>query len=66
MLIKALLINSLTLKIMQGEGSVAVVIWTTTPWTLPANRAVSVHPEVEYTLVQCETEQGKERLIISF
>ena len=48
-----------------GEGDVSVVIWTTTPWTLPANRAVSVHPEVEYTLVQCEGEQGKFRLILA-
>lgn len=28
------------------------VIWTTTPWTLPANQAVSVHPELNYDLVQ--------------
>jgi isoleucyl-tRNA synthetase len=28
------------------------VIWTTTPWTLPANQAVSVHPELKYDLVQ--------------
>jgi len=49
----------------EGEGEVSVVIWTTTPWTLPANRAVSVHAEVEYSLVQCETEQGKQRLIIA-
>jgi isoleucyl-tRNA synthetase len=28
------------------------VIWTTTPWTLPANQAVSVHPALEYDLVQ--------------
>ncbi len=27
------------------------VIWTTTPWTLPANQAVSVHPDVEYNLI---------------
>jgi isoleucyl-tRNA synthetase len=32
------------------------VIWTTTPWTLPANEAVSVHPELDYALV--ETEKG--------
>lgn len=30
---------------------VYVVIWTTTPWTLPANRAVSVNPEFEYSIV---------------
>ncbi len=29
-----------------------VVIWTTTPWTLPANQAVSLHPDLEYSLVQ--------------
>ena len=28
------------------------VIWTTTPWTLPANQAVSVHPEFDYDLLQ--------------
>ena len=28
------------------------VIWTTTPWTLPANEAVSVHPEIAYVLVR--------------
>jgi isoleucyl-tRNA synthetase len=28
------------------------VIWTTTPWTLPANMAVAVHPEYDYLLVQ--------------
>ena len=32
------------------------VIWTTTPWTLPANQAVSVHPDFEYDLV--ETPRG--------
>ncbi|OUR67276.1 isoleucine--tRNA ligase, partial [Bermanella sp. 47_1433_sub80_T6] len=29
----------------------SIVIWTTTPWTLPANEAVSVHPGIEYALV---------------
>ncbi|WVH09893.1 MAG: Isoleucyl-tRNA synthetase [Fluviibacter phosphoraccumulans EoVTN8] len=33
------------------EGPAFAVIWTTTPWTLPANEAVSVHPTVEYALV---------------
>ena len=31
---------------------VFAVIWTTTPWTLPANQAVSVHPEFDYVLVK--------------
>jgi isoleucyl-tRNA synthetase len=33
-----------------------VVIWTTTPWTLPANRAVAVHPEFEYALALANGE----------
>jgi isoleucyl-tRNA synthetase len=32
------------------------VIWTTTPWTLPANQALNVHPDYRYQLVQ--TERG--------
>ena len=32
------------------------VIWTTTPWTIPANQALNVHPEIEYNLV--DTERG--------
>jgi isoleucyl-tRNA synthetase len=39
-----------------GGRPVSVVIWTTTPWTLPGNQAVSVHPELEYTLVDTGTE----------
>ena len=35
----------------------SVVIWTTTPWTLPANEAVSLHPELDYVLVQSGAEQ---------
>ncbi|GAB5413068.1 MAG: isoleucine--tRNA ligase [Congregibacter sp.] len=30
---------------------IAVAIWTTTPWTLPANQAVSVHPDFDYVLL---------------
>ncbi len=39
-----------------AEGPVAAVIWTTTPWTLPANEALSVHPEYRYSLL--ETNRG--------
>ncbi|WP_028582907.1 isoleucine--tRNA ligase [Desulfogranum mediterraneum] len=35
---------------------VQVVIWTTTPWTLPANLAVAFHPEVVYAAVAVEDE----------
>lgn len=39
-----------------SSGPVSIVIWTTTPWTLPANQAVAVHPELDYVLVQLESE----------
>ena len=32
-------------------GNAFVVIWTTTPWTLPANLAIALHPELDYVLV---------------
>ena len=35
---------------------VAAVIWTTTPWTIPANQALNIHPEFSYDLV--DTERG--------
>ena len=38
------------------SGSASLPIWTTTPWTLPANQAVAVHPELEYVLVQAGDE----------
>ena len=51
---------------LEGEGAqageAAVVIWTTTPWTLPANRAVALHPELEYVVVAID---HAERLIVA-
>ena len=43
------------------------MIWTTTPWTIPANLAISVHPEVEYAIVEPLNEKinylfAKERI----
>lgn len=35
----------------EDGAKVCVVIWTTTPWTLPANQAVAIHPEHDYALV---------------
>ncbi len=49
----------------EGEGPLSVVIWTTTPWTLPANQAVAFNPELEYAVVQCERDGHKERLVIA-
>ncbi|CAH5056682.1 isoleucine--tRNA ligase [Serratia marcescens] len=36
------------------SGAISLVIWTTTPWTLPANRAISLHPDFTYQLVQVD------------
>ncbi|MEX1032050.1 MAG: class I tRNA ligase family protein, partial [Cellvibrionaceae bacterium] len=48
-------------KDLGGVGPLAVVIWTTTPWTLPANQAVSLNGELDYVAVQA----GEERLIVA-
>ena len=47
------------------SGDISVAIWTTTPWTLPANRAVCVHPTLEYSLVQVSGDKGTECLVIA-
>ena len=50
----------------RGSGKVSVVIWTTTPWTIPANRAVAVNAKLDYSLVQVEQgPNGAERLIVA-
>ena len=40
----------------QENMTAHIVIWTTTPWTLPANQAVSLHPDFEYVLCQVNNE----------
>ncbi len=40
-----------------------IVIWTTTPWTIPSNQALNVNPEISYALVQTERD-GKPLLLI--
>jgi isoleucyl-tRNA synthetase len=43
----------------------SIAIWTTTPWTLPANRAVALHPQLDYSLVEFDLGQGVERLVLA-
>ncbi|QLB13636.1 isoleucyl-tRNA synthetase [Bisgaardia hudsonensis] len=45
----------------QGYGEVSAVIWTTTPWTIPSNRAIAVNSELEYQLIQA----GDKRFILA-
>jgi isoleucyl-tRNA synthetase len=37
---------------LPGNGDLSVAIWTTTPWTLPANQSVTLHPDFQYALVE--------------
>ncbi len=48
-----------------GEGPLSVPIWTTTPWTLPANQAVALNPELEYAIVQSGAGETAERLLLA-
>jgi len=41
------------------ESDIFFVIWTTTPWTLPANQAVALHPDLEYSMVRAQSENKK-------
>jgi len=56
-------------SLFPGEktGPVSILIWTTTPWTLPANRAVAVNPAFNYALVAYPDPAGGEerRLILA-
>lgn len=48
-----------------GEGEVAAVIWTTTPWTLPSSLAVTLGEDIDYALVQCEVNGEPARLVLA-
>jgi Isoleucyl-tRNA synthetase (EC 6.1.1.5) len=43
-------------SIFAVDKPVSLVIWTTTPWTLPANEAVALHPNLDYVLVDVGDE----------
>ncbi len=45
-------------------NNAALVIWTTTPWTLPANQAVALHPELDYVLVKGQFANDVEAICI--
>ena len=44
-----------------GSGELSVVIWTTTPWTLPANQGVALNAELDYVMIQT----GGQRIVIA-
>ena len=43
----------------------SIAIWTTTPWTLPANQAVSLHPMLDYVLVEFARPSGVEQIVVA-
>jgi isoleucyl-tRNA synthetase len=48
------------------EPGTSLLVWTTTPWTLPGNVAVAAHPDVDYVTVEhLLPEGGRERLILA-
>lgn len=60
--VKFLLKDDISAALPQLAGKkVSVVIWTTTPWTLPANLAIALHPELEYVAL----DTGNEVLIVA-
>jgi isoleucyl-tRNA synthetase len=48
-----------------SDDPTSLAIWTTTPWTLPANRAVALHPQFTYSLVEFDLGEGRERLLLA-
>src|SRR6188768_2838901 len=44
--------------------TVSVLIWTTTPWTIPSNLAVAFHPELQYGAYSVETPDGAKTVIV--
>ncbi|HYC70540.1 MAG TPA: isoleucine--tRNA ligase [Opitutaceae bacterium] len=46
---------------LPADKPLFIVIWTTTPWTIPANLAIALHPEVEYVVA----DTGAERILVA-
>tara|TARA_R110002072_G_scaffold101568_1_gene223648 strand:+ start:6989 stop:9829 length:2841 start_codon:yes stop_codon:yes gene_type:complete len=47
------------------DDPASIVIWTTTPWTIPSNQAVSLNADLEYALVKCDVGAGPELVIMA-
>ncbi len=46
------------------DTSVYAVIWTTTPWTIPSNQALNMHPDFEYALVAAQRSSGESIMLV--
>ena len=47
------------------QPDVSLLVWTTTPWTLPGNVAVAAHPDVDYVIVEHDNNGAREKLILA-
>ena len=43
----------------------ALLVWTTTPWTLVSNTAIAVHPDVDYVVAEVTVEENREVLVVA-
>jgi len=51
---------------VKADGlKVSLPIWTTTPWTLPANQAVCLHPDLEYSVIKLSIDNQEEILVMA-
>ncbi|AGH96332.1 isoleucine--tRNA ligase [Pseudobdellovibrio exovorus] len=52
-------------KLGNPTEKTSFVIWTTTPWTLPSNTGISLHPDFDYAVFSTELNGQKENLVIA-
>ena len=51
---------------LQTEGDIYFLAWTTTPWTLPSNTALTVGPKIDYVLVETYNQYTFKPMNVSF
>lgn len=49
---------------LQGLGDIHILAWTTTPWTLPSNTALTVGPKIKYSLVKTFNQYTFEPILV--
>ena len=54
-----------TIAPREGAIRVSLIIWTTTPWTLPANLGITLHPEFDYVALKAPGLEGTEIWIVA-
>jgi isoleucyl-tRNA synthetase len=61
--------NALKTNSAIRSGNLSALIWTTTPWTLPANKAIAVRNDIEYSVIELVNPSGqaesKDQLLIA-